>query len=73
MTNRQSTLLFALLFVLSATFVFAQEQTKIPGKKLIELGWDIPNTRFMKSHWQEMEKTTPFDGIMFEVVPDNSD
>ncbi|MDO5566254.1 MAG: hypothetical protein Q4G59_06315 [Planctomycetia bacterium] len=44
---------------------------KYSGKKLIELGWDIPTTQYMKVHWQEMEKTTPFDGVMFEVMPAN--
>ena len=38
-------------------------------KKFIELGWDIPDTAFLRTHWQEMERTTPFDGIMFKVDP----
>jgi hypothetical protein len=36
-------------------------------KKFIELGWDIPNTAFMRKHWRQMEQKTPFDGVMFKV------
>ncbi len=35
-------------------------------KKLIEFGWDEPNTTFMHQHSQEMEQT-PFDGCVFHV------
>ena len=38
-----------------------------PNKKFIELGWDIPSTLDLREHWQEMERTTPFDGVMFSV------
>ena len=38
-----------------------------PNKKFIELGWDIPSTAQLREHWQEMEQTTPFDGVMFRV------
>jgi hypothetical protein len=38
-----------------------------PDKKFIELGWDIPSTAQLREHWQEMEQTTPFDGVMFRV------
>ena len=38
-----------------------------PGKKFIELGWDIPTTADLRQHWRDMEQTTPFDGIMFRV------
>ncbi|MCY2994654.1 MAG: hypothetical protein NTY19_43355 [Planctomycetota bacterium] len=37
------------------------------GKKFIELGWDIPTTADLRQHWQDLEQTTPFDGIMFRV------
>jgi len=32
-------------------------------KKFIELGWDIPNTAYLKEHHEEMQRTTPFDGV----------
>ncbi len=37
-----------------------------PRKKLIEWGWDEPNTAFLRAHIREMEKT-PFDGCVFSV------
>src|SRR4051812_43770006 len=38
-------------------------------KKLIEFGWDEPDTAFMRQHIAEMEKT-PFDGTVFHVPGD---
>jgi hypothetical protein len=38
-----------------------------PNKKFIELGWDIPSTAQLREHWREMERTAPFDGVMFRV------
>ncbi|MDR2706473.1 MAG: hypothetical protein LBC02_11900 [Planctomycetaceae bacterium] len=38
-----------------------------PSKKFIELGWDIPNTAYLKEHHKEMQQTTPFDGIMIAL------
>ncbi len=35
-------------------------------RKLIEFGWDEPDTAFMRAHVGEMEKT-PFDGCVFHV------
>lgn len=36
-------------------------------KKLIQLGWDMPDTEFLRRHWQQMEATGPFDGVVFYV------
>src|SRR5215475_7500249 len=41
------------------------------AKKLIEFGWDEPDTAFMREHIAEMEKT-PFDGCVFHVVYKNT-
>src|SRR5947207_15435883 len=38
-------------------------------KRLIEFGWDEPDTAFMRQHIAEMEKT-PFDGCVFHVPGD---
>ena len=57
--------LTALIAASSALSGFAQEA---PKKKLIELGWDIPTTEYIRKHWQEMEKNAPFDGIMYDLV-----
>lgn len=40
-----------------------------PQKKLIEFGWDEPNTAFMRQHIVEMERT-PFDGCVFHLSDD---
>lgn len=36
------------------------------GKKLIEYGWDVPDTAFVRAHIAEMEKV-PFDGVVIRV------
>jgi len=36
------------------------------AKKLIEFGWDEPDTGFMRQHAAEME-ATPFDGCVFHI------
>jgi len=36
-------------------------------KKLIEFGWDEPDTSFMRAHVDEMERT-PFDGCVFHIT-----
>lgn len=38
-----------------------------PIKRLIEFGWDEPDTAFMRQHVAEMERT-PFDGCVFHLV-----
>jgi hypothetical protein len=38
-----------------------------PRKKLIEFGWDIPDTTFLRAHLAEMEQA-PFDGCVFQVT-----
>ncbi len=37
-----------------------------PPKKLIEFGWDEPDTTFLRKHIRSME-ATPFDGCVFHV------
>jgi hypothetical protein len=37
-----------------------------PLKKLIEFGWDEPDTAFLRAHVAEMQQT-PFDGCVFHV------
>lgn len=39
-----------------------------PSKKLIQLGWDIPTTDYMRRHWEQMDATEPFDGLIYEVA-----
>ena len=45
------------------------------GKKLIEFGWDEPDTAFMRKHAAEMD-ATPFDGCVYHIrclQPDGKD
>ncbi len=38
-----------------------------PAKKLIEFGWDEPDTAFMRRHIDQMERA-PFDGVVFRAT-----
>jgi hypothetical protein len=38
-----------------------------PTKKLIEFGWDQPDTVMLRRNGAKMEATTPFDGVIFAV------
>src|SRR5437868_6187139 len=50
----------------------AQSTTTQRSKKLIEFGWDEPDTAFMRAHIREMEKT-PFDGTVFHLMYTKAD
>jgi hypothetical protein len=54
----------ALLMLTSVTF--PAHGASSPTKKLIEFGWDEPDTRFLREHAAEMERT-PFEGCVFHV------
>src|SRR5687767_9836803 len=58
-----ATLISLLVLTISAAAP-AAEAAKV--KKLIEFGWDEPNTTFMKDHAAQMDKT-PFDGCIFHL------
>ena len=38
----------------------------LPAKKLLEYGWDLPDSEYVRDHIQEMEKR-PFDGVIFRL------
>lgn len=38
-----------------------------PARRLIEFGWDEPDTSFLRRHIEEMDRT-PFDGCVFHVT-----
>ncbi len=44
-----------------------------PRKKLIELGWDIVDTAYLRKHFAEMERNSPFDGAMIRVTGKTAD
>ena len=59
---------FLLLFLSLALFpIGSAAQDDLHRKKFIELGWDIPNTAYLKEHHDEMQRTTPFDGVMLAL------
>lgn len=43
-----------------------REAAPTNNKKLIEFGWDEPDTAFMRRHIGQMEQT-PFDGVVFHI------
>ncbi len=44
----------------------------VAGKKLIEFGWDEPDTAFMRKHAAQMD-ATPFDGCVFHLRQRHAD
>ncbi|MCL2743174.1 MAG: hypothetical protein FWE67_04915 [Planctomycetaceae bacterium] len=64
----QSRFLTLFVFLCAAIFVSgAAAQDVVRSKKLIQLGWDIPDTAYLKEHHEEMQQTTPFDGVMVSL------
>src|SRR3954471_14047136 len=61
---------FSLISVIACAV--AAGQTTTSSKKLIEFGWDEPDTAFMLKHVGEMEQT-PFDGTVFHITYVNAD
>ena len=57
---------FAVVFF-SVLCIGTAAQDDIHRKKFIQLGWDIPNTAYLKEHHVEMQRTTPFDGVMLAL------
>ena len=57
---------------IGATFPARSDERPQPGagssaKKLIEFGWDEPDTGFLRRHRDQLEQT-PFDGCVFHVA-----
>ena len=50
------------LLVLSAH----AQSSNLKGKKLVEFGWDEPDTAFLRAHIAEMQRS-PFDGCVFHA------
>jgi len=61
--------IFAFMMIV-ATPVIAQSAkstfSEITDKKLIEYGWDVPQTDFVSTHLEEMQRQ-PFDGLIFQL------
>lgn len=89
MTTRRFSFLAATLCAVSANFIDfsvsnAVEPVEIaattnadrlqrPRKKLIQLGWDIPTNDYMRRHWEQMDATEPFDGLIYELAATTAD
>jgi hypothetical protein len=54
-------------FLCGAALPAERFQPSTRGKKLIEYGWDCPNTAYVRQHVREMEKR-PFDGVIIQVT-----
>src|SRR3954470_540542 len=72
---RPRTGLICLMCVLLASVAGAEPATRpaatrpsgtVAGKRLIEFGWDEPDTAFLRRHLAEM-RATPFDGCVFHT------
>ena len=62
----------ALGWLLSCPFAADLAAAQSETKKLIEFGWDEPDTGFLRQHLEEMEKT-PFDGCVFHADFERAD
>jgi len=47
------------------------QPTEPPAKKLIEFGWDEPDTSFLRRHHAHLQES-PFDGCVFHVSTQNA-
>ncbi len=60
------------LFIALVVSSLTRAQTAPTAKKLIEFGWDEPDTAFIRLHIREMEKH-PFHGVVFDHYVTASD
>src|SRR5882757_6396633 len=70
--NRIETNLVWMLVCLTCAIAPGQTTNNASSKKLIEFGWDEPDTAFMLKHVAEMEQT-PFDGTVFHITYEKPD
>lgn len=55
-----------LIMVLLSTGISGRAEQKARERKIIEFGWDEPDTRFLREHHSQIERS-PFDGCVFHV------
>jgi len=75
MTHRFSTMLLVSLLGavgLMTAAELSQEKDRLKGKKLIEWGWDEPDTKFMRDNIEKMEQL-PFGGLVFHATSGKGD
>src|SRR5436190_9762189 len=63
--------LFGVLVVSAATPA-GEDKDALKKKKLIEWGWDEPDTKFMRENIEKMEQF-PFDGLVFHATSGKGD
>ena len=63
-TTRRVPIALAAVVIVALVAGCAASATR--GKRLIEFGWDEPDTRFMREHIAQLE-ASPFDGCVFHV------
>jgi len=61
------------MLLASSVLSVAGEPAERPRKKLIQIGWDMMDTAFVRKHLAEMEAAGPFDGIMLWVRGQRAD
>src|SRR6185437_10050778 len=54
------------LLLIACPAALAADSAGAKEKKLIEFGWDEPDTAYMRAHVAEME-STPFEGVVFDI------
>ena len=59
---------FLQMLLVALVFGGSSGAAEPPRKKLIEVGWDIPDTADLRANWKEMERSAPFDGLHFHAV-----
>ena len=69
-TSMILSILLPSLFLTGDTNSLSEKQKK--DKRVIEFGWDIPDTEFVKNNISEMEKK-PFNGVVLNVKYNNQD
>src|SRR3990170_2959561 len=69
-TSMILSILLPSLFLTGDTNSLSEKQKK--DKRVIEFGWDIPDTEFVKNNISEIEKK-PFNGVVLNVKYNNQD
>src|SRR5262249_931382 len=76
MSRRSSILLWLAALAIAASGPAAAQsgpaKDSLKGKKLIEWGWDEPDTKFMRENVEKMEQF-PFDGLVFHATSGKGD
>src|SRR3990170_1524200 len=55
-----------LIFLFLTVGVYSSSEKQKKDKRVIEFGWDIPDTEFVKNNISKMEET-PFNGVVIHV------